>query len=77
MGWDYWCFVRAASVCSYWPEKSTLKNQIHGTVFIYKVTNVKVRKISEHCDLSRIFYFLQGRERGSAVSKCYTWRFFS
>lgn len=40
--------------------RSTLKNQVYGTVFIYKVTSVKVRKISEHCALSKIFYFCRG-----------------
>lgn len=50
-------------------QRCTLKNQVHWTVFIYKVTSVKVRKISEHYALSRIFYFCR-RERGSAVSNC-------
>lgn len=40
--------------------RSTLKNQVYGTVFIYKVTSVKVRKISEHCALSKIFHFCRG-----------------
>lgn len=53
-------------------QRSTLKNQIPGAVFIYKVISVKVRKISEHCALSRIFNFCR-RERGSAVSNCTSW----
>lgn len=44
-------------------QGSTLKNQIRGTVFIYKVTSVKVRKFSEHCAVSRIFYFCRREDQ--------------